>query len=631
MACSDAVTSKPTHVLRLLRPLLFVLAATLAVYLLLFAAGRTVFLLVNSMRAVDLEPGLAAQGLLHGLPFDISVWAYVAAATCALLALTALARRPRLGLALGGALAALAAIVCAAALPADALVYRAWGHHPTASDLLMFRGGTQAIWDSIDAQALTLYIIGVAILALFFAVVLFKVVVRARHLAPASGEGPYAMALLPALAAALLVIPIRGGLGIVPLNTGRAYFCSSVFANHVAVNPVWNFLYSTKRATQADLEYPFLPPDEARQRFDSLMVAPDRRAPLLSEHRPNMVVILLESFAAHGVEYLGGAPATPNLDRLRRQGVGFSNFFAASDRSGKGLVATLCGYPSLPTVSPIQFPQKTQTLASLPRMLREAGYASQAFVYGGDLNFNNFNSLVRQCGFDRVVTADDFDAALKGEKWGAHDQHTFERLLHVIDRQTEPFFDFFFTLSSHEPFDVPYHKLADPYLNSMAYTDSCLGAFVDSALLRPWARRTLFVLLADHGTPGPDQVDETDRRKFNIPLVLFGPALAAADSTVHTYCSQVDLPTMLARQVGLRRPLSPFSRDALAVDDGGHAFFDFNDGFGFATPGNYLVRDNAARRWMRLDRANADTLDAMAYLQVLADDFRGRGVMTLRP
>lgn len=53
----------------------------------------------------------------------------------------------------------------------------------------------------------------------------------------------------------------------------------------------------------------------------------------------------------------------------------------------------------------------------------------------------------------------------------------------------------FLTLSSHEPFDVPMSRLEHPYLNSVAYTDSCLGAFVDTLRQSPLWENLLIVLL----------------------------------------------------------------------------------------------------------------------------------------
>jgi phosphoglycerol transferase MdoB-like AlkP superfamily enzyme len=317
--------------------------------------------------------------------------------------------------------------------------------------------------------------------------------------------------------------------------------------------------------------------------------------------------------------------ATPNIDSLRHEGVYFNNFFASADRSGKGLVAVMCGHPSLPNLRIIQYPQKTQNLPFIARKLREAGYASQTFLYGGDLNFNNFNSLVNMAGFDNVVTENDFSDEEMGDKWGAHDEYTFRRLLDIIDKQHEPFFDFYFTLSSHEPYTVPMETvLEDKYLNSMMYTDKCLGEFMRAAREKEWFDRTVFVLVADHGHGGPENVGVTDRRKFNIPLLLTGGAVVPKDSLVSTYGSQTDIAATLLSQLGIEAGDFVFSRDLLAKDAQQFAFFDFSDGYGWVTPKNYQVYDNEAGRFVRNDDAREDTISGKAYLQKVAADFRTR-------
>src|SRR5688572_24298009 len=46
----------------------------------------------------------------------------------------------------------------------------------------------------------------------------------------------------------LFILPIRGSFGVAPMNTGFVYFHDSkIFANHAAVNVVWNFLYAVQK------------------------------------------------------------------------------------------------------------------------------------------------------------------------------------------------------------------------------------------------------------------------------------------------------------------------------------------------------------------------------------------------
>ena len=200
----------------------------------------------------------------------------------------------------------------------------------------------------------------------------------------------------------------------------------------------------------------------------------------------------------------GGDQVTPNFDKLVTEGVLFSNIYAASDRSDKGLVATLAGYQVMPAYSIIQYPAKSQSLSFLPERMREGGYGDMTYMYGGDIGFKGMNSFVTLAGFDQIISISDFPRSSHGQKWGVHDEYTFQRLDEEMRKAEEPYFKFYFTLSSHEPFDVPMETVFDdPYLNSIHYTDRCLGEFIDTVKRVGLWENTLFVLIADHGVPGP--------------------------------------------------------------------------------------------------------------------------------
>ena len=616
-----------------IKALIFCLIANLIFWIILFFIQRLAFMAVNSVKAIEVDSGLLSRALLHGTIFDMSIWGYFGLLTCAIFAvfspLLSIMKILRAMNYVVGVVGGLFAFL----LPAEAITYKAWGHHVDAASLMMLADRPSLIFASAETWFEVVYVVvGIVVAIVFFglAVWLGSKAIALAKVDDADDKTIVSKVVTSVVAlvlGGLMIIPIRGGLGIAPLNTGNAYFSNNVFANHVSVNPIWNFIYSTKRAKQADAKYEFLPTDEMEARFDSLMACQDTFPRVFSVERPNVVFILLESFSAHGIEYLGGYNATPNIDSLRHTGVYFTNFFASSDRSGKGLLSVMNAYPSLPTIRVIQFPQKTQNIPSLAMRLRENGYASQTFVYGGDINFNNFNSLVNQDGFDTTITQDDFSSDQMGDKWGAHDEYTFERLLETMDKQPQPFFDFYFTLSSHEPYTVPMDRhVENDYLNSMYYTDMCLGNFMRKAREKSWWKNTVFVLVADHGHPGPDNVGVTDRKKFNIPLILTGGALAVRDSAVTTYGSQTDITATLLKQLNISTRGFDFSKNLLDPTVRNYAFFDLSDGFGFVTPDNYQVYDNEMKSFIRLDdnSATADTISGMAYLQKVAADFHTR-------
>lgn len=426
--------------------------------------------------------------------------------------------------------------------------------------------------------------------------------------------------------AAFMLLPIRGGLGVAPINTGVAYFSSYNFANHAAINPPWNLFYSFKRMDARTRHYSFMQDEEAYAIYDDIKRHGDDRLKVLNTDKPNVVFILLESFSSQVVGILGGEEVTPNLDRVAREGILFDNIYAASDRSDKGLVATMAGYQVAPAYSIIQYPQKSQSLAFMPRKFREAGYRNLTYIYGGDAGFKGMNSFVTLAGFDRQIVMSDFPASMRGEKWGVHDEYTFARLADEMEadsKTAEPWFKYYFTLSSHEPFDVPMARVHEnPYLNSIFYTDSCLGVFIDEVKRRGLWDNTLIVMIADHGTPGPLKASSQMKERYQIPMLWTGGALAVRDTVISKIGSQKDVVATLLGQLGIDASDFYFSKDLLCSDTEEYAFFTYPDAFGYVTRDSYQVYDNTARRYVVQEGeiSETDSLRAKATMQVVSAD-----------
>lgn len=67
---------------------------------------------------------------------------------------------------------------------------------------------------------------------------------------------------------------------------------------------------------------------------DPSAAAPER---VLTTSRPNVVVVILESFARTVMDAdVGGLPVMPNMQRLKGEGIWFENFFANSFRTDRG-------------------------------------------------------------------------------------------------------------------------------------------------------------------------------------------------------------------------------------------------------------------------------------------------------
>jgi phosphoglycerol transferase MdoB-like AlkP superfamily enzyme len=574
-------------------------------WLVFFVGAKALFLLYHASKTATLSAGTIAGIFGYGLRLDASAAAYLSVLPFLLLLVgSLLGRRFPTGW-LIRLYTAVACVLVALLTTADLELYRAWGFRLDATPLqyLSSPGEMAASAGSAPLLLLTSAFLGLTLLGRL----LYTEVVGPLPPLPA-GFGRLRTAFVSLLYAALLVVPLRGGVQQIPVNQSDVYFARQPFANHAAVNVPWNVANSlTQRETDAG-RYHFLP-DSTSQRLVRPMytyTAPADTATtrLLRTGRPNVLFIILESYTAKLVGCVGGEPGvTPNLDSLARTGVLFNNIYAAGDRSQKGLVALLSGYPSQPASGGIiKSPRKTERLAHLCRSLKQAGYSSH-YYYGGELAFANMKSYLTTAGYDDFTERRDFPASQQNSKWGAHDHVLFDRVLADLRTQRQPFFATAFTLSSHEPFEIPIRPKfrgsseAAQFRNSVYYTDWALGRFLREARRQPWYANTLLVLVADHGhhLPGNDAYDVP--AKFRIPLLLAGGALRpAARGRVETSVgSQTDVAATLLAQLQLPAMAYAWSRDLLRPVRQPAAFYCYNDGFGFVTPAGFLTFDNVSR------------------------------------
>ena len=399
--------------------------------------------------------------------------------------------------------------------------------------------------------------------------------------------------------AGLLFIAIRGGVTTSTANVGMVYFSKDQFLNHAAINPCFSLLTSMSRQEDFSTQFQFFPEEERQLLFSPLYPAAnntriDEEDKLLKTNRPNVLIIVLEGITANVIESTGGeSNITPNLNRLSKEGVLFQNMYANSFRTDRGLVAVLNGYLAQPTTSIMKYPSKSQSLPSIAKSLRNEGYETDV-LYGGDINFTNMRSFFFNSGYNNLTADVDFPINSRLSKWGADDDVTFERLyddiLNKKEKQT-PWHTTFLTLSSHEPFKVPYSRLEHPYLNSVAFTDSCLGDFVDKIKKTPAWDDLLIIFVSDHGYPYPDTVKMYEPRRYHIPCLWIGGAVKAP-VVIKKYINQTDLVATLLGQLEIEKEDFTFSRDLFSPNYPEFAFYTFNNGFAFIDSSGVSVYDN---------------------------------------
>jgi phosphoglycerol transferase MdoB-like AlkP superfamily enzyme len=508
---------------------------------------------------------------------------------------------------------------------ADANLYSYWGFRMDFTPMLYLKTPEEAM-ASVSTFKIIMFIVSIGLMSSFFIFFYNKLIDRLFNNFDRI-RYPLAGVLFYLLFSGAMIIPIRGGFDVAPINAGSVYFSNNMFLNHTAINAVWNVGYSGFGQRPVKNPYIFGDLPGASDSVDSLTMKKGLPAKMLNISNPDIMIIVLESFSGYLIGPLGGdSLTTPNINRYAREGILFSNFYASGTRTDKAMPAILNGYPAQPAQSIIKEPNKTQTLPSLVRILVENGYNS-SFWYGGDINFANFNAFVIGSGFHTIVTKKNFSSSDYNSKWGVHDHIFFQALKDSMTSIKEPFLKVVLTLSSHEPFDVPMEpvfKGSDDYTkyrNSIYYSDKALGSFLDWAKETTWWKNTLIIMVADHCARF-ENMPNYKPSVFKIPMLWVGGALEKKGVRIEKLGGQVDIPSTVLDQLGLTGSF-PFGKDLLSAESKSFAFYTYNEGFGFITDSSSVGFDLKSRTPVLMEGKNPGSGErkGKAYLQVLFDDY----------
>ncbi len=608
-----------------MRERLWIFIKLLLYWMIFMTVIRICFLAYNYDYSAQLTFVEIMLSLMYGLSMDLSMTGYMLLLSGLLLSASLLIKGRWIYYSLY-AVSMLALLIQTFIVIVDVELYRHWGFRMNNTPLFYMGSGAVGsvdVW--VAVKVLTLGVI----LAIVF-IWLFN-----RWIAPGLrnlNAGLKKSALLFLLLSASMIICIRGSFTVATMNTGFVYFhTSKMYANHAAINVVWNFFRSLSSSGRVEYPENFFDKNLTEQYFQELYPANDSTTKIIAVDKPNVILIIIESYTASVIEVLGGAPGiTPRFNELSKEGILFDQFYASGDRTDKGLSSVLSAYPAQPNSSIIKFPGKTQSLPSLNRKMRALGYKT-SFIYGGDADFANFRSYITASGFDALTEDEDFDDELNNSKWGVHDGFVGLRALQELDTAKAPYFKVWLTQSSHEPFDVPAapkfldNSLDHHFFNSCHYTDSCVGAFIDKLKQRDDWDKTLVIITADHGHRLPGNQILQSRERFRIPLLLIGGAITKKDTIIHTVGSQTDIANTLLAQLNAASTDFTFSKDLFAPKINPHAAFFFNNGFGLVLPDKLMIYDNTAQVFVKDENSNDhDKNSGKAYQQKLYSDFNKR-------
>lgn len=439
------------------------------------------------------------------------------------------------------------------------------------------------------------------------------------------------------LAIIVLFLALRGGWQLTPINQSMAYFSTETVLNHAAVNTEWNLIQDIINNKYGnDNPYKYYKRDEARKIVDGLFVKPSEKPlEILLSDRPNIIFILLESFTAELIESLGGEKGiTPNMEKLVKEGILFEHIYAAAGRTDKGIVATFSGFPSQAIRSIMKQNSKQEKLPGIAQELAMNSYRT-SFYYGGESEFFNMKSYILSHGFQTLVDQHSFEARDMNSKWGTFDDKVFSKNLDDMDSVRQPFFSTILTLTNHEPFELPVKSrfkgdnVENKFRSTTFYTDSCLGAYLKEAKKKHWYKNTLFVILADHSHRLPGNLTEYDPKRYHIPLIFFGDRIKPEfkGTRISKIGNQTDLAATLLNQLHIDPVRYKWSKDLLNPGTRGFGFFNWDNGFGFATTDQVLSFDNIGKNIILRKHAADPEIDSelvaegKAYMQELFQQY----------
>lgn len=383
-----------------------------------------------------------------------------------------------------------------------------------------------------------------------------------------------------------------------------AFHSEKIMLNHAAINPVGHMVRSLwTYSKDFNEQFRLMPEEECNTIFAQIFPTDteDITDTLLRTRRPDILTIQLESMGAPFIESLGGAKGVaPELCQWMTRGVNFTNAWATSFRTDRGTVSALSGYVSYPTTSLMMTDSCLPLLPSLAKTLKGYGYTAD-YMYSGNSNHMNKRKYMEAVGF-RMWDIEDINVS-KEERdvWGANDSIAMNRMLGLIQRTKQengpdkPFFWACQTISSHEPWEVPYHRLDNKVHNAFAYTDHCVGQFLDSLSRTSVWDNLLVVVYADHGHTYGLTFDNPEF--FHMPLFLIGGAVSKV-RTYDTIIAQNDMVATILSQMGIpHNEEFPWSRNvfsrnytypfaycnypagALFVDGSGKTMMDVQSGY----------------------------------------------------
>jgi phosphoglycerol transferase MdoB-like AlkP superfamily enzyme len=339
------------------------------------------------------------------------------------------------------------------------------------------------------------------------------------------------------------------------------------------------------------------------------------------EARYNLMFIIVESLGNKQLfQTVHGCRLTPFMDSLANHQANrlWSHGLAEGKTSIECLPAMFAGIPSLLETPYILSNFSTNQLTGFPRVCNEKGYATY-FVHGATRGSMRFDAMANALGFQEQWYRNELASRPSDlGSWGVHDHAVFKQLTKKIPKIKQPFMMTVFTLSTHEPYDIPIsvqrnYPMLSKEERTYRFIDDQLRLFFSKNSRKSWFKNTVFVITGDHTPVHLDNAQYQISDYYSVPILVSIPngfkgslAVREQQDLVPALCSAMQWKTELYSYY------NPKDADVIRYLNG--IYYIWNDAY-------ELQFNEATKTWrIRLKKLKkaSDTDKKVLYLNVEA-------------
>ena len=386
---------------------------------------------------------------------------------------------------------------------------------------------------------------------------------------------PYFNILVSVVFLLMMFVGIRGRIQKKsPIRIGTAYFSDNSFLNKLGLNPVFTLMKSyldSKDVRNSSIN--FMDEDKAINNVQSYLniEKPEYNSPIARQivpnshlkSRPNVIIVIMESMSAAKLGRNGSKnQTTPFLDSLSKKSIYFENIYTSGKHTFNGIFSTLFSFPALYRQHSMK---QIREYDGISKALLEKGYSTTYFTTH-DSQFDNVEGFLRANYFQNIISQSNYPSNEIKTTLGVPDDYMFRYSipkLNDLHTKNKPFFVTFMTASDHGPYYIPdyFHPKSKKVKQQIVeYADWSLKNFMKSCEQQVWFDNTIFVFVADHGTPLDAKYD-ISLNYFHTPLIFHAPKIIKSNDVISDIGSQLDVfPTLM----GLIK--QPYINNTLGID-----------------------------------------------------------------